>query len=343
MILGTFLFSSFVFADVPSNWQEQLDKSVQEKTKDRLFIDGAISVISSEGSISKTYGRTNSKTLFEIGSLTKTFTGILFAKLIVEKKIEASDTVEKFIPELVGTHAGSIRLDELATHTSGLAKIPENINVNSKNPYSSYSAEKLIRTLKSTTPTTGTSRPFPMEYSNTGFALLGIILSKVENLSYNDLLNKHITGPLGMKSTRINSGKSYIPNFAFGHTVEYSEFRIGRSFWELISRVPHWTFISGFEATGGIISNIEDMSLFLKAILNFDPNNILGQAIAISQQEFWGWDTPFIQSPSLFKQGATGGFRSDLIVDHSKKFGIVLLTNTNDEPEDLLSFLVNSN
>ena len=78
----------------------------------------------------------------KIGSISKVFTGEILAKFVTEGRVSLDDEIRKFIPSLVNSDAGKITLKELSTHTSGLPRIPNNMNPKDpKNPYVDYSLD----------------------------------------------------------------------------------------------------------------------------------------------------------------------------------------------------------
>jgi CubicO group peptidase (beta-lactamase class C family) len=116
-------------------------------------------------------------TYFEIGSLTKTFTSTLLALEATQGRVQLSDKVKRFLPELDGMDGGEITLEELATHTSGLPRLPENLNPKDPlDPYRDYGETELLQYLKSFKRSGLGS--YPYVYSNLGFGLLGYILSQ---------------------------------------------------------------------------------------------------------------------------------------------------------------------
>lgn len=303
-------------ADQPvADWEENLNQRVQKAIQENKFVDGAFAVISKDYSTIKTFGCAKSDTIFEIGSVTKTFTGIIFAGLVLENKLSADDLVQKFIPELKGTFAGSISLSQLALHTSLLPRVPEDLT-NSQNPYAEYSLKDLVRYLKTVQPV---AKPI---YSNTGFALLGAVEAIAASQSYEELLSTRITKPLRMKDTATFVTVQSSLRFIVGHD-------------ETLRSVPHWDF-DVIAPAGAIRSTTDDLLLFAQANLLPDGSP-LGEAIRLSQKEGWGWDSKSINLPFPYKNGGTAGFSSALLIYPASKIAILGVTNTHFEVDTIVT------
>ena len=156
------------------------------------------------------FGETNSehsqvadeKTIFEIGSITKAFAGIILAALNHEGILQLNDPIEKFIPELVGFDSGKLTLVELSTHTSSLPRLPSSMSfADPNNPYKFYNEKKLLAFLKEVQID---AHPVPFSwknYSNLAVGLLGYTMERASGLSFQKLLEKYITEPLEMFNT----------------------------------------------------------------------------------------------------------------------------------------------
>ena len=139
---------------------------------------------------------------FEIASITKTFTGTLLAYYVLEHKISLSDPITKYLPDSVAANRNlqQITVQMLSNHTSGLARIPDNmLDADMLNPYKNYNRQKLFTYLKN-----GTLQSVPGEkyaYSNLGAGLLGTILEGISGRSYEQMVTDIICRPSGMANT----------------------------------------------------------------------------------------------------------------------------------------------
>src|SRR5205085_8424519 len=109
-------------------------------------------------------------TIFEIGSATKVFTSLLLADMVQRGQVALDDPVAKYLPPTVKMperHGRSITLVDLATHTSGLPRLPTNMTPkNQANPYADYSVEQLYQFLSNYQLTRDVGSQY--EYSNLG-------------------------------------------------------------------------------------------------------------------------------------------------------------------------------
>ncbi|MNJ99865.1 Beta-lactamase precursor [compost metagenome] len=309
-------------------WYPELKSIVDARTSQNKFVDGAVGVITKqfETPETATFGLANLNTLFEIGSITKSFTGIIFAQLVLEKTVSSEDTVEKYIPELRGTFAGQIQLAALATHSSGLARVPEDIP-NTLNPYSHYTWSQLLIYLKDVKPI-AESKPYPLQYSNTGFALLGKVLEIASGESYSSLLQKRIFDPINMTDTSLQISFKNRNRLIDGHGAD-------------LKVMPHWDWLV-FAPTGGIRSTASDMIKFLSANLYIDHSD-LGKAIKLSQKNKWGWDSQTLNLPFPYKNGGTYSFSSAMFIDHTRQVAGIILTNTSYEVDSLVVPILKAN
>ena len=294
---------------------------LQQRALQGLFADGVVGVVYKERAVPETltFGQAKTNTIFEIGSITKSFTGILFARLILDKRLSSDDPVEKFVPGLAGTFAGQIRLSELATHTSGLARIPDDLPETS-DPYADYSWNELLQYLK-TAKAPGGLKPYPADYSNTGFALLGKVLELAANESFDGLLSDDILAPLQMTDTFMVAPPNASSRFIDGHTTPQVT-------------ASHWSWLV-FGPTGAVRSTVVDMVKYIKANLelNISP---LGQAMKLSQEKGWGWDSQILKLPFPYKNGGTGGFASAMFIDRNRGAAAIVLTNISYEADSLI-------
>lgn len=278
--------------------------------------------------------------IYEIGSLSKVFTGLILSSLHLNGTLSINDSISSVLLSLKGTPAGKITLIELATHMSGLARIPNNLtNINLKDPYANYSEEMLLSYLKSLKDIKKPKVFSWKNYSNTGFGLLGYILQKKTNLTYEELVKKYITKPLGMKNTYVNVPRDKRKFFVPGHN-------------ELLAITPYWLIQNSMSGAGALKSTASDLMLFLKA--NISPKNTkirdvleFSQLTRYKDQDkgigiAWALKLENDQVESIGHNGGTGGFVSDLQFDVNKKKGFFYLSNTSSSPQCISRILIKS-
>src|SRR5437762_3782146 len=160
-------------------------------------------------------------TVFEIGSITKTFTSALLADMVERGEVKLDDPVSKFLPATVRVPSRGgkqITLLDLATQSSGLPRLPNNLSPkNILNPYADYSVQQLYDFLSHYELTRDIGSQF--EYSNLGGGLLGHALSLRAGKSYEALVIERILEPLGMHDTRITLTPEMREHFAVGHSA----------------------------------------------------------------------------------------------------------------------------
>lgn len=202
-------------------------------------------------------GPPDESTIFEIGSITKVFTGLLLADMIARGEVQLHDPVQKFLPSTVRVptyHGQQITLYHLSTHTSALPTLPGDFDQTVKdeaNPYASYTVQHLYESLNKTKlrQPPGTVA----EYSNLGVGLLGHALSLVAGKPYEELIKERVCQPLGLLDTTITLTDEQRQRLAPGHTAEGEP----TANWDLPT----------LAGAGALRSTVEQMLRFLEANL----------------------------------------------------------------------------
>lgn len=265
----------------------------------------------------------SSNTLFEIGSITKVFTGIALADAILQGSADLNDPITKFFPKDFAPPESPlhlITLKQLATHTSGLPRLPKNLSIGSnlENPYAHYDEEQLLHELRDlTSKKIGPKNEF--SYSNFGAGLLGYLLARINECSYPDLIAKLIFRPLKMENTFVSTSPDSIPK---SHRRQLAQ---GHAEGKAVSSW-HFTSLAG---AGAIVSTAQDLLLFAKAHWLPTTPEPLRKAMAIAAQPHFasrglGWH---INGHKLSHTGGTGGFRSYLEINRTHKTAFLTLQN----------------
>lgn len=269
------------------------------------------------------------QTIFEIGSVTKTFTALLLAKQVTDGQMALTDPISSYLPDSIGPlsfEGEPIRLVNLANHTAGFPRLPDNIfngNVDPINPYLHYSSDPLFSYLQHYQPKQKAGLQF--SYSNYGAGLLGTILERKTGLAFQDLIKRDITHPLNMHATFVQIPDDRKKELATG----YNERGMETSPWELAS----------LKGSGAISSTLMDMVSYTQAQLTGRP--ALAKAIALSHRPTFhsnsqdmalGWRIQQLgKQHYLHHAGGTGGFRSFVGFSKEKQVGIIILSNTAEE------------
>lgn len=264
-------------------------------------------------------------TIFEIGSITKVFTGILLADAVLSGKAALEDPVSRHLPaDLLGAESPlrSITLLELSTHTSGLPRLPPDLDrgADPADPYAHYSVDRLLETLPSITADQIKDRG-KTSYSNFGVGLLGHLLERISGKPYEVLLREVILDPLGMSSTYLSRPGVVLPGEAKARLAT------GHSGGKPVS---HWR-IDALCGAGAILSTASDLARFAEAQWSGEAPARLAAAMNLAAARHsgdvgLGW---FIQGQgTLVHDGGTGGFRSELRVNLPDKSATIRLMNS---------------
>ena len=287
------------------------------------------------------YGAVKVDSVFEIGSISKTFTGLLLAQMVQQKKVKLDEPVRELLPKGTVSAPASgpeITLLDLSDQHSGLPRLPDNLHpADEANPYADYDDKALFTFLASH----GVGRPEkpPFLYSNLGVGLLGNALAHRAGSTYEALLKKEITGPLGMRDTAVALTPALQARFAAGHDASYAP-------------AKPWD-VGALVGAGGIRSTTADMLTYLEAQLHPDhlapatrataEGKTLPAAIAASHEIHaeaeeglhiaLGW-VRTDETGTMWHNGATGGYSAVALFNPEKDYAVVVLCNTsigNDE------------
>ena len=288
-----------------------------------------------------TYGTAKPDSVFEIGSITKTFTGLILAQMVLQGKVRFDEPVRALLP--TGTVAkpatgAEITLLDLSIQHSGLPRMPDNFHpADPDNPYADYDAKLLYEFIAKQGVVLPANAPFG--YSNLGVGLLGQALANRAELPYATLLHDQITGPLKMQDTAIALTPAMKIRFIQGHDGEHKPAHS----WEL----------DALAGAGGIRSTAADMLTYLEAQLHPDRLPVSAQrgsyaktlptAIANShtlRAEAGGGMHIALNwfrvddTGNYWHNGGTGGYSSFALFNPEKDFALIVLSNTSPNAEN---------
>jgi CubicO group peptidase (beta-lactamase class C family) len=310
------------------------------------------------------YGRISRKlarppdgdSVFEIGSITKTFTGLALATMATRNEIRLDDTLATVLPQQVKIpdDAGRlITLKHLVTHSSGLPRLPSNLgDVSPENPYKDYSTKELydaLNTLHVKQKKIGRRS----EYSNFGVGLLGHILTLKSGRSYEELIVDRICQPAGLGSTRQFPSAEMKEHVVPGHEAGHE--------------VSHWDFRS-LAGCGALNSSANDLLRYASVYFNRTNdarlvpgggeansnggNNNLDAAVELATRVHYqnlkdgeriglAWQIQDIDGTDIYcHSGGTGGFCSYLAFNKENRRAIVVLSNSTADVEPIGAALV---
>ena len=272
------------------------------------------------------YGAAAPDSIFPIASVTKLFTALALADMIEEGIVRLDEPVRGLIPDVGAIRASSgveITLRDLATHTSGLPRLPVGFHPSDPgNPFADFDVQRLYQFLSAR----GLARPFDagFHYSNAGFGLLGHALATRARVEYATLVHQRIAGPLAMSDTVIALTSDQQRRLMRGHDEGHR-------------LVEPWDVGSGLEGAGALKSTAPDLLTWLEA--NLHPERLaagtLRRAITASHRRLsnageggvaLGWfitpDGDYVHS------GDIGGFSAQAWIDPARDRALVVLSNT---------------
>ncbi len=304
---------------------ERVDRLAAPYVECSAFLGMVVGVFDGSEELLRGYGegRPGPDTVYEIGSVSKVFTGVLLAALVRDGTVRLDQPVAELLPAgatVPATGERRITLVDLSTHSSGLPRMPDNFAPKDpRNPYADYTFDLMLEFLARVKPARAPGAAY--EYSNVGAGLLGAALARKAGKTYEVLLEERIAGPLGMKSTVVLLTPELKARLAPGHDA------LGRpeSNWDLVA----------FAGAGGIRSTGADMMRFLMANLTPTP---LNDTLAFAREVRYappeanahriglGWHV----SPAgvHWHNGQTGGYHSFAAIDTAKRHAVVVLADT---------------
>ena len=277
-------------------------------------------------------------TIFEIGSISKTFTALLLASAVERGEVQLDEPVARLLPKgtTVPSYEGrQITLVDLSTHHSGLPRLPGNFApANPDDPYADYDAKKLYAFLSSyqLPRAPGDSA----EYSNLAVGLLGHALTlKAGAPSWGALVESRITRPLGMRETFVDVPAALRARVSAGHDPR-------------MDSVPAW-HLDALSGAGALRSTANDMLTYLAAEMD-TLHGPLARAVATGRKPraAFGRDSIALawlvhdlgNTRSWWHNGGTGGFRSFAAFDPTRGVAVVVLSNAAVEVDDIGMHLI---
>jgi CubicO group peptidase (beta-lactamase class C family) len=186
--------------------------------------------------------------IYEIASITKSFTGAIFAQLVMNGKLCLYETIDKHLDLPAGMNYPTIK--SLLTHTSGyereyMFRLAHIRNWIFSNPRHGQTRKKILRKLTSLNLENETNKHL---YSNFGYAVAGLILENIHNKEFTEIMNRFLSNDLGLKNTRISDG-----------TGSFSRYR-------------RWQNDNPYLASVGLVSTISDLLLYAEMLIYNNPS-----------------------------------------------------------------------
>lgn len=349
LYLGFFLANTYglmLHAQQPAFIIDSLDSYVTNAMKSWQIPGVAIGVIK-DGKviIQKTYGVGNwhtktvldEKTVFPIASISKTFTGTLFATLEAEEKISTNDLVKKWLPSFEmqdKLYEQQITLADILSHRSGWKTFQGDL----LNTESNLDYPSMIRLFGNQSPFYPIRTRFG--YSNFGFIIAGQCVKNITKQTWSEYLMNRFLNPLGMKRTLVSiEDIKNETNKVATHTILNDSLAVLPP--DIIEPYSH----------GGIFASIQDLNLWMKVLLNkgnsddkniipekaitkmWQSNTIIGKTKAADREMYFktyglGWEILQYQNLEVVQHiGAYSGALTSLSLVPNLNLGVVILTN----------------
>lgn len=289
-------------------------------------------------------------TIGRTGSISKTFTAVLMLQLAERGIIDLDEPVENHLPEIRGLSdpppdAGPITFRMLASHTAGLVREPELERAAAGSIY--RWEEKVLQSISHTGFRTQPGTEYA--YSNIGYGILGLALSRAAGRPFTELMEELVFGPLGLESTTfILDSPDLLRRMSVGYTRNRDTGEVSAE------RATREHFGRGYKVpNGGVYSTVSDMAAFAAAMLGESPVPILSeesrrQMLAPqAPAEGYGLGLQLYEVddyPVAGHGGSVAGYNAQLVFDPETKLGVATLRTTSYNPPsaDLLVELVRS-
>jgi serine-type D-Ala-D-Ala carboxypeptidase/endopeptidase len=314
---------------------DRVEKAAQERIAAGTYQTLVFGVVDGDASEVVVFGKLDSgkvpdgDTVYEIGSITKTFTATLLAKAVLSGRITLDTPVARLLPDFKIPSRGGreITLGELGTQHSGLPREASNLLPKDlANPFADYDGAKLKAFAAGYELSRDPGASY--EYSNVGFGLLGYALAQSEHTTYGALISEEILKPLGMTMSGTVFTDAMRAHLAPGHDVT------GKG-----AKNLDFDALAG---AGAIRSTANDMLRYLKANMGIDRSP-LAAAMRLAQQPRrdmakalrigLAWITT--DKGIVWHNGGTTGYKSFLGFNADGRRGVVILANTAVDTDDL--------
>jgi D-alanyl-D-alanine-carboxypeptidase/D-alanyl-D-alanine-endopeptidase len=340
-LASLFIASSATAADFTN-----VDKLVQPLLDSDTIVGCVVGIIDGDKKEIRGYGtihhgkddKPNGDTIYEIGSVTKAFTGTLLADMANRGEVKVDAPLQDFMPEGVKLRIAKdkpIRLVDLASQTSGLPRLPSNMQPkDAGNPYADYSAKQMFDFLSKYELT---RPPGTYEYSNLGMGLLGNTLAQKSGKPYETLVVERICDPLEMNDTRITLSDDQRKRLAPGYNGA-------------LESAMNWDF-DALAGCGAMRSTANDLLKLAEASLSNDKRPVVAAIHEAWKPHYGkpgqigvglGWHIAR-DGATRWHNGQTFGYSAAVFVYQPKKVGVVVLCNTaTDSTTELAEKLIQS-
>lgn len=267
--------------------------------------------------------------IFELGSISKSFTSTLINILAKNKTLRLDDKVNDYLDEpSKNPRMKWLTIEDLVNHTSGLPKRPLGFGlkeIDVQNPYQNFTREDLLKFYAYYVPEVKDRSVF--EYSHTNYALLEVIIEKVTNMTFEDNIRNQIFNPLGMNNSLVDYYEKKLNLLTPGMD------RSGEA-------VKPWTFRS-FTASEGIKSTMHDMLTYMRSLIDekqtnnpsFELNDVNRKGKKSFSNDIMvqdGWQLLKVNKKitAHINSGSTSGHSAFMALVKDTHTGVIILSNS---------------
>lgn len=257
--------------------------------------------------------KANEKSNYRVGSVSKTFTSVLVLKAVEENKIQLNEYLNKYYPII--KNANTITIEHLLYHRSGIRNITDDDNYLEWNTQQKSEKELLEIIAKGGSEFEPNSK---FTYSNSNYILLSLILQKLYNMPYAEILKEKITAPFGLKNTyygsKIDSQKDECYSYIFSERWKKES--------EIDMSIPM--------GAGGIVSTSSDLDAFAQSLFSgkIISKNSLEQMLSLKDGFGMGiFNLPFNENEGFGHIGAIDGFSSMFTYFPESNVSFAMLSN----------------
>ena len=270
--------------------------------------------------------KADDKTVYRIGSISKTFTAVLVMKAVEEGKLQLDNKLSQYFPQI--KNSGKITIEDLLQHRSGIHSFTDDPDYNSYSSKYISEADLISKIMKGGSDFEPDSK---FTYSNSNYVILAFILENVYKKQYADLLSEKITDALGLKSTKV--GEKINPKNNVANSYVLLDKKYSKSD-ETDMSVPI--------GAGNLVSTPTELLKFVIALAN---GKIISKASLEKMQQYkdhYGlgiFPVPFNEQQGFGHNGRIDDFRSVLYYFPESKTAFAMITNQSNYDNNQISII----
>jgi len=307
--------------DVASDFEQLIERQDVRAVAIGLYESGQTRFVGMGKIGSDNSSQPTGNTVFEIGSISKVFTSLLTQVQIGAGNLDWNSPISAYLAnvDFANDQVAAITLLELATHTSGLPRLPDNMTFDDPtDPYAGYKRDHLMAFLGSYDPD---SLEKKYGYSNLGAGLLGVIAADASGTDYAKAMSKDVLMPLGLVDTEVGLREDFTSRLAIG-------FSSGAD-------MPNWDGFDALAGAGALVSTVHDLLRFIELSLEGEALDGAIKSIQTSRGDGttglgWHLQNTDAGGTIVWHNGGTGGYASFLAIRPDNSTGVVVLATSTE-------------